>query len=687
MKKVLAILIAAICVTALFASQFIDGNISVSRNSSSLTNFVSYIFVTNSITASGPVTNLAGTYITGSLNVGGGVISTKGFQAPGVANINSGEDFVAATNVTAQHGQFRGNGGGVSNVTAWAVLSGMTLTNPYVNGSISTANGNWTINQDGSADFAGNAQGLQIDNQGNLTTPSLNGVPPSSFLTNGDTRGIGGGAQYATNYSGTTTGSGAIARSNAPSIFGLTLLGTPVATSIAAGTPAGSSFLTTNASGQIVMGTPSGSGAGFPLSSDGNAAGHSIVAQGYSIADTNNSGYSFNSNAAIFNGTITANGLASGTPVGGLYVGTNSSGLLVLGTPAGTGGSGGIPTTNGAGTNTYLFAPVLGSDMNAKGFNITNIDYLELKAANATNIGIQIIGETFVGSSVPATFGGSVYIVPAVGGFQPYQESYDTVLGGLNNDCGSFKSYDAVIGGINNVIGDNTTASVYGSFIGGGASNYVNSTLSDAFGELVYATHNNSFTFNGTASTVNDVTNGSALFNVPNGLFVNSTSAAPGYAFTVAGSLQVLSNNVQTIAALSNGTLNVSSTINVTNENISGTLNVGTVYITTGVITNISFATNVWGGTTLALGGIEYIFNTNGAAGITGLTGTQAAQAVPGILQIYPSANITFTNPAGWAESDNQLSRTLTNGNAVTIMVEAIPGHSTNLDIVQRSFH
>jgi len=95
--------------------------------------------------------------------------------------------------------------------------------------------------------------------------------------------------------------------------------------------------------------------------------------------------------------------------------------------------------------------------------------------------------------------------------------------------------------------------------------------------------------------------------------------------------------------------------------------------------------TNTWtADTAFPLGATNY-FATSGEAtlGVIGIATASTSTARFGVLDLVATGDITFTNEAGFRTSDFLDSRVITNGNTAQILVNYIPGQTTNMAIVQ----
>ncbi|MDE2101565.1 MAG: hypothetical protein KGL39_30245 [Patescibacteria group bacterium] len=123
----------------------------------------------------------------------------------------------------------------------------------------------------------------------------------------------------------------------------------------------------------------------------------------------------------------------------------------------------------------------------------------------------------------------------------------------------------------------------------------------------------------------------------------------------------------------------------VNNTMVNGTNIFGTITGNGAGVTNLNlytFNTNAWVGSVFPLG-TNTTVATNNTVGFTGLSGASTTQEREGKFIILASANLSVTNPGSWHASDYGTTRTLTNGNTMTILLDVVPGLATNFIFVQ----
>lgn len=226
---------------------------------------------TNAVIVSGTTTNSVGTNgITsagsaGTTTISGGTIQTHSATFPTSAtSINyygdGGDyaDYYSLDNSEGFFGDVHGVGnenvtgtnsapyGIFTNVTAGSVVatgsfsgpaSGLTgtATGLSIGGNAATASAGWpttwpltSITGAGTLAASNSITSNQVAgpiNVGQLTGTLPVSLFPAQYLTNGDTRGINGGAQYATDYVGTATGTGTVVENNSPTLINPILSG------------------------------------------------------------------------------------------------------------------------------------------------------------------------------------------------------------------------------------------------------------------------------------------------------------------------------------------------------------------------------------------------------------------------------------------------------------------------------
>lgn len=168
-----------------------------------------------------------------------------------------------------------------------------------------------------------------------------------------------------------------------------------------------------------------------------------------------------------------------------------------------------------------------------------------------------------------------------------------------------------------------------------------------------------------------------AIFSVDtlNATNIYSRSQSNGFFYAQANGLVVATNNGSGLTNIPVTGISTPSAL-VTNGFTPDITFVGNVQAK-----GFSVTTNLWATNSVIGMGTNYtcVLSANTGGGITGIAGTIGSTEQFGQITIESTGDVVFTNPAAFYTSDGVDTRTFTNGNLTTVVVQRIPGLSTNL--------